>query len=100
MSLETLWIGLPGCQDVFPSVVSFLASCILLTDSESRKFIFIGLSFLYVCFQEISVALMLYKFMLCWSTIRLIVYSVVYVCEYVCVCVCVYVCMSGGAFLS
>ena len=82
VSLETLWVCIPRCQDVFPSIVSFLASCIVLTDSKSRNFIFIEFPCLFVCFEEILVALMLYKFMLCLSTIGLMVFS------WICVCVC------------
>ena len=52
-------------------VVSFLASCIVLTCSKSKKFTFIELYIcLYTCSEELWIALMLYKFMLWWSSIR------------------------------
>lgn len=48
VSLKTSWICILGCEDVFLSVVSLLASCIVLTDLESRKFTFIEL-YMLIC---------------------------------------------------
>ena len=53
----------------FISCFLFIVIYIVLISLESRKFIFFRLSCLYAWFEEIWVALMLYKFLLCWSVL-------------------------------
>ena len=50
MSLETLWICIPRCEDASVFVLSILASCIVFTGLEYKEFTFIELYMLMCMF--------------------------------------------------